>query len=160
MNRRTLTTMALLCSAVVFAAALPQAALAQSNPVGTWNVNLAKSTYSPGPPPRSNTQIVEAVGQGFRSTVEGIDAQGNPTKVVVMIFYDGKSYPVTGAPYDAISFKQINESTTESIRTKAGKVVQTATNVLSADGKTMTRTITGVNEKGQQINNVVVFDKQ
>jgi Lipocalin-like domain len=36
MYRRTLTTMALLCSAVVIAAALPRIAFAQSALVGTW----------------------------------------------------------------------------------------------------------------------------
>ena len=108
MNRRTFTTMALLGLAV--ATALPQAGLAQSHPlIGTWKVNLAKSKYSPGPPPRSNTAIWEAVGQGFRTRTEGIDAQGNPTKTDAGVFsFDGKSYPYTGnAAYDASSYKQI-----------------------------------------------------
>jgi hypothetical protein len=44
-NRRTLTTTALLFSAVVFATTLPQIAFAQSWPfIGTWKLNLAKST--------------------------------------------------------------------------------------------------------------------
>ena len=122
MNRRTFTTMALLGLAV--ATALPQAGLAQSNSrIGTWKLNLAKSKYSPGPPPRSNTAIFEAVGQGLRTTAEGIDAQGNPTKAVFgPYFYDGKSYPITGSPaFDAASYKQVNASISESTRTKAGE---------------------------------------
>ena len=161
MNRRTFTTKALLGLAV--ATALPQAGLAQSNPeIGTWKLNLAKSKYSPGPPPRSNTAIWEAVGQGVRVTAEGIDAQGNPMKAVFgPNFSDGKSYPITGSPaYDSASTKQVNASTFESTRTKAGRVVQTATTVFSADGKSFSVTTTGVDEKGQQINNVTVFDKQ
>jgi hypothetical protein len=166
MNRRTtltLTTMALLCLAVVLATALPQIGFAQSNSVvGTWNLNLAKSKFSPGPAPKSSTVIFEAVGQGFRATNEGIDAQGNPTKAVFgPYFYDGKSYPVTGVPdYDASSYKQVNDSTVEITRTKAEKVVQTLTRVMSADGKTLTFTATGVNANGQQINNIAVYDKQ
>jgi hypothetical protein len=39
-------------------------------------------------------------------------------------------------------------------------VVQTVTEVLSEDGKTLTFTITGVNANGQQINNVAVYEKQ
>ena len=161
MNRRTFTTTALLGLAV--ATALPQAGLAQSNPlIGTWKLNLAKSKYSPGPPPRSSTVIWEAVGQGLRSRTEGIDAQGNPTKTDSGVFsFDGKSSPYTGnLAYDATSYKQVNASTIEATRTKAGRVVQTLTIVLSADGKSRTNTVTGVNEKGQQINDVVVFDKQ
>jgi len=45
-------------------------------------------------------------------------------------------------------------------RTKAGKVVQTQTRVMSADGKTLTFTGTGTNAIGQQINNIAVYDKQ
>jgi hypothetical protein len=57
----------------------------------------------------------ETVGQGFRATNDGVDAQGNPTKGVFGVyFYDGKSYPVTGVPdYDANSYKVVNESTVD-----------------------------------------------
>jgi hypothetical protein len=57
--------------------------------------------------------------------------------------------------YDAGSSKQVNASTIEATRTKAGKVVQTSTTVLSADGKSFALT-----ERGQQINNVSVWEKQ
>jgi hypothetical protein len=147
MNRRTLTLLGL---AVVFATALPQTAFAQSSPlIGTWQLNLAKSTYSSGPPPRSGTATFQAEGQGLRGTVEGINAQGNPTKLVVMLFDDGKSYPATGNPaFDAQSNKRVNDSTWWAIRTKAGKVVQTVIIAVSADGKTATATNTGVNSNG------------
>jgi hypothetical protein len=76
MYRRSTHTLtaALLCSAVIFAAALPRTALAQSALVGTWKLNLAKSTYSPGPPPRSQTATVQAEGQGLRITLDVIRA--------------------------------------------------------------------------------------
>jgi len=167
MNRRTalsLTPMALLSiTAVVLTTALPQITFAQTyQPSGTWKLNLAKSNFSPGPPPRSQTLTYETVGQGFRATNEGIDAQGNPTKGIFGVYlYDGKSYPVTGVPdFDASSYKVVNESTVEMTRTKAGKVVQTQTRVMSADGKTLTFTGTGTNANGQQINNIAVYDKQ
>jgi hypothetical protein len=166
MNRRTtltLTTKALLFLAVVSATALPQIGFAQSkSSAGTWKLNLAKSKYSPGPPPRSSTLTYQVEGQSLTATTEGIDAQGNPTKVVHGPYvYDGKSYPVTGArAYDAASYKIINDSTDEITRTKMGKVVQTVTEVLSEDGKTLTFTSTGVNANGQQINNAAVYEKQ
>jgi hypothetical protein len=162
MTRRTtfmLTSMALLGLAV---AALPQAGLAQSDPgIGTWKLNLAKSTYSPGPPPRSQTITTQAEGQAHKYTVEAVDAQGNPSKAVVMTFNDGKSHPVTGVPaYDAASDKRVNDSTAWVIRTKAGKVVQTLIGEYSADGKTWTITTAGVTQNGQQLYNVTVYDKQ
>ena len=48
----------------------------------------------------------------------------------------------------------------EGIRKKAGKVVQTYSRVISADGKTMTLTTSGTNAKGQKVNNVVVYEKK
>jgi hypothetical protein len=163
MNRSTklvLTMTALLGLAV--ATALPQIGFAQSNMIGTWKLNLAKSTYNPGPPPKSNTLNIQAEGQGFRVTTEGIGAQGNSTGVNFGFFTtDGKFYPITGVPrYDAFSFKRVNESTWEITRTKAGKVVQIETGVTSEDGKTQTYTSMGVDPNGQKSNRVIVFDKQ
>ena len=165
MNRRTilsLTTKVLLLTGLVLATASPQIGLAQSTSAGTWKLNLAKSKFSPGPPPRGSTLTFQAEGQSLTATVEGINAQGAPTKVVHGPYlYDGKSYPVTGAPgYDAASYKVVNDSTDEITRTKAGKVIQTVTEVLSDDGKTLTFTTKGVNANGQQINNVAVYEKQ
>jgi hypothetical protein len=78
-----------------------------------------------------------------------------------MYFNDGKSYPVTGVhAYDAESAKVVNGSTWRVTRTKAGKVVQTVISEVSADGKTWTLTIAGVNANGQQGYAVAVYDKQ
>jgi len=44
-------------------------------------------------------------------------------------------------------------------RKKAGKIVLTSTNVVSDGGKTMTITTKGVNEDGQLVTNVRVYDK-
>jgi hypothetical protein len=78
-----------------------------------------------------------------------------------VFFLDGKSYPIVGvSAYDAASFKLINDHTIEITRTKAGKVVQKATRVVSLDGKTSTLTTTGVDANGQQIDDVAVEDKQ
>jgi hypothetical protein len=164
MNRRTTLTLATITLlGLAVATALPQAGLAQSDPlIGTWKINLAKSKYTPGPAPRSGTTTFEAVGQGLRITAEGIDAQGKPTKLDFGVtFTDGKSYPITGSPdYDAASYSRVNSSTMDSTRTKAGKAVQTTSSVISADGKTRTLTTTGVNANGQQINNVAFYEKQ
>jgi hypothetical protein len=43
---------------------------------------------------------------------------------------------------------------------KSGKVVNTGTNVVSADGKTMTYTSQGTNASGQQVRSTAVFEKQ
>ena len=48
----------------------------------------------------------------------------------------------------------------EGTRKKAGKVVQTYSRVITADGKTMILTTSGTNAKGQKVNNLVVYEKK
>ena len=161
MNRCTVIIATTLLGLAITA---PQAAFAQSiNPwIGTWNTNLAKSTYSPGPPPRSQILTIQAEGQGHRLTVETINAEGNPVKLVLVRPHeDGKPYPVMGvAAFDAEAFKTVNDSTVWMIRTKDGKIVSTVVSLMSADGKSYTDTITGVNQNGQPFYIVAVREKQ
>jgi hypothetical protein len=50
MNRRTTYTLAAASVLALAIAALPQPSFAQSNPLtGLWQLNLAKSKYTPGP---------------------------------------------------------------------------------------------------------------
>ena len=84
MNRRALTTIALALLAVLFATALPRIGFAQSDPLlGMWQLNLAKSKYSPGPSPKSGTIYVRGEGQNRKATAVGIDAAGNPTAMAI-----------------------------------------------------------------------------
>jgi hypothetical protein len=127
---------------------------------GTWELNLATSKFSPGPPPKSLTRTYEVTGARVKYTAKGIDADGKPTLVQFTAKYDGKDYPVTGSPdFDAISLKRIDASKSEATLKKAGKVVQTITRVVSKDGETLTLTVKGTNAKGQTVNDVLVFDK-
>jgi hypothetical protein len=87
-NRRTLTTMVLLD--LVVATVLPRIAFAQTDPfLGTWQLNLAKSKYTPGPPPKSLTVNVQAEGQGLKATTTGVNAEGNPINYTQTPVFDG-----------------------------------------------------------------------
>ena len=135
---------------------------AQTDPfIGTWKLNLAKSKFSPGPPPKSQTVTYEAVGEGVKLTVKLTDAEGKIVENQSTANYDGKDYPVTGIPdWDTIARKRIDAYKMEITHKKAGKVVSTATNVVSKDGKTRTLTEKGVNAKGEKISNIEVYDRQ
>jgi hypothetical protein len=160
MNRRTLTTMVLLGLAV--ATALPQIGFAQTDPFpGTWQLNLTKSKYSPGPPRKSSTVTVQAVGQNHKLTGVTTDAEGKQTSVENTRIYYGMSHPVLGNPdYDAGAFTRVDAYTIIISYMKAGKLVRTATNVVSQDGKTITATATGTDARGRQVNNISIYDKQ
>jgi hypothetical protein len=161
MNRRRFTTMALLGFAV--ATALPQAGLAQSNPlIGTWKLNLEKSKFTPGTAPRSQTATFQQDGQNIKNTNQTIDAQGNATTTVFLHIYDGQPHPTTGNPlYDATAYLRLDGNTIVFSRFKGGKLVQIGTIAVSQDGKSRTNTTSGiVGPNGLADTTVSFYDKQ
>ena len=129
--------------------------------IGTWKLNVAKSKYTPGPPPQSQMLKIEPSGQGEKVTSEVVAADGASTTTVYTANFDGKDYPLTGSPMaDMVSLKRIDARTTERTDKKGGTVAQTIRRVVSADGKTMNVTVKGKNAQGQEVSNVVVFEKQ
>jgi hypothetical protein len=138
------------------------AAFSQTDPlIGTWKLNLAKSTFDPGPPPRSGMMHYSAAGRHFRDILTGVDAQGRPTKSVFIMAYDGKFHRTTGVVgYDARAFTRVDDHTVTFIRTLAGKVVATGTRLLSEDGRTLTFNVAGGTGKAPPYNNTVVYEKQ
>jgi hypothetical protein len=137
------------------------AAQAADPVVGTWTLNVAKSTFNPGPAPKSEMRTYVVVGKDITATSKGVDADGKPTSGQWTVNYDGMDRPITGSPdIDALSLKRIDAFSAEFTQKKAGAVVATGTRVISKDGKVMTITTKGTNAKGQAVNNVQVFDKQ
>jgi len=128
---------------------------------GTWSMNAEKSKYSPGPPPKSLTVVVESDENNYKIDATGTDGDGKPIHVQYSAKLDGKDYPATGiANADAVSVKRIGANTVETKQKKDGKVVMTITTKVSEDGKTRTSTWRGKNAEGKDVHNVVVFDKK
>jgi hypothetical protein len=136
--------------------------LAQPTEVGTWKLNVGKSTYSPGPPPKSGMVKYEAVGEGTKLTNDNVQGDGSKGHWEYTANYDGKDNPVIGSnPYgDTVARTRLNATTIQSIFKRGGKVTTTQTSVMSADGRTRTITTKGVTGTGQPMNNVVVYDRQ
>ena len=129
--------------------------------VGTWVLNVAKSTFSPGPAPKSESRTYVAAGKEIKVTSAGVDADGKPTAGGWAIVADGRDVPMTGNPNaDTLSLKQIDAFNTEFALKKAGKVVITGTRTISRDGRVMTITNKGTNAKGETVNDVLVYEKR
>jgi hypothetical protein len=157
MSRLTLLAITVAMSALV----LGSIAHAADNQAGTWKLNVAKSKYSPGPPPKEGTLTVESEPNGLKITINGTDAEGKPVNMEFSPKYDGKDVPTTGMPgTDTISMKKIDDYTVEAVSKKAGKPLVTTRTVVSKDGKTRTTTQKGTNAKGEKVNNTIVYDKQ
>ncbi len=128
--------------------------------MGTWKLNEAKSKLSAGAP-KNNKVVYEAAGDDVKVTVEGVDADGKPTKNEWTGKFDGKDYPLTGDPnFDMRSYTRVNDHTLTLISKKDGKVTTTGRVVVAADGKNRTVTTKGTNSKGQSFHMTAVYDKQ
>ena len=129
--------------------------------VGTWQLDVAKSTYKPGPAPKSATVVITAAGKGLKIAVDAVGADGKPMKWGYANDRDGKDTPVTGNPsYDTVSVAQTSPTEGTISYKKGGKTIVTAKTSVSKDGKTMTVTTTGTDPTGQAMNNVALYTKQ
>ena len=128
--------------------------------LGIWNLNVAKSTYKPGPAPKSQTRIYEAHPEGIKVTIKTIHADGKSTSVEHPVNYDGKEHPITGSSQsDAIVLEKVDEYTSEATLKHAGKVIGTNRRSISKDRQTMTITYEGADQRGA-VKNTAVYDKQ
>jgi hypothetical protein len=137
---------------------LVSTALAADPHVGTWKMNAAKSKSQY----KSDTVRFEPLDNGVKVVGDAITTEGKVLHEEVTAKYDGKDYPYPGSPYaDTMSFKRIDANTFDQVMKKNGKVVATAREVFSKDGKTLTRTLKAKDEKGQEsIIAIVVYEKQ
>jgi hypothetical protein len=147
---------------IVIAAAAVELAAQDVDPiVGTWELNVAKSKYNPGPAPKSETRTYVIAGQDVQATTKGVDGSGKPTARSWTMSYDGKDRPMTGDPdSDTLSLKRVDPSTVAFTQKRAGKVVITGTRTISPDGKTMTIMAKGTDANGQTFDDVEVFEKR
>ena len=124
-------------------------------------MDTAKSKFSPGPAPKSQTLKWEATADGIKFTGDGVAGDGKPTHTEYVSKFDGKDVAYAGNPdADMAASKKMDDNNYTNTWTKAGKATITSKVMVSADGKTMTITQTGTNGKGEAVNNVVAYTKQ
>ncbi len=146
---------------VIAAAAVESAAQGADPIIGTWELNVAKSKYTSGRAPKSQTRTYMVAGQVIKASSKGVDGSGKPTSASWTVNYDGRYRPQTGNPdADTLSLKRVDAFTTEFTQKRTGKVVITGTRTISPDGKVMTITTKGTTAGGQTINDVEVFEKR
>jgi hypothetical protein len=129
--------------------------------LGIWQLNVAKSKFTPGPPYRDQTRTYARQADGVKATLKTTYADGHSATVEYVVNYDSLEYPVTGSPdYDAIKLKKIDALTSEAVLGHGGTVFATARRVISEDGKTMTITFHANELQGFRFHNVMVYDRR
>jgi hypothetical protein len=142
--------------------ALAIAVASEADPVvGTWQLDAAKSTFTNGPAPKSQTRTYSQSGGSITLVMKTVGADGKESTVQTTYQLDGKDYPVTGASdFDSLSAKQVNPRTASFTLKKGGKAVGTTTRTVSKDGKHLTSKSSTTTAKGEKSESVMQFDKQ
>jgi hypothetical protein len=157
----------------IWHASLFAQAPAGKNPiVGTWRLNLEKSKFESGPPPRGQTRQYSQRDDGLIvANIWSINAQGNPSFTQTVSKYDGKEYgqynqttletfQATGTQTgNTQAFKVVDGYTVDITNKVDGRVATTATRTVSRDGKTLTHVVKGTNAQGKPYTNVLMFDR-
>lgn len=129
---------------------------------GTWELNLARSTFNPGTmAPRSQSRTIQVNGdhEVGRHTVVG--ALGTQATVEYEVAYDGMPYPFRGSPdWDGLAVTRIDAHTGEFTQWRGGQPMLSGRRVISDDGNTMTISGKGTNAQGQAVDVVLVFDRR
>jgi hypothetical protein len=148
------TALSIVSGATAFAAAADPA-------IGTWNLNVEKSKFTPGPAPKSATRTYAQAADGIELTFSGVGADGTATSGKATFKYNGKDYPISGsADYDTLAVKRVNRTTTKSVLKKDGKVIGHTTRSVTSHGKVLTLSSKGKDAKGAAFSQVAVYDKQ
>lgn len=138
------------------------AVLLSADPVlGTWTLNVRRSTFRPGPGFQSETRTYEEQKDGIKVTIRTVDARGRLVESIYLTTPDGEQHPVSGSggPADSVGLKRVNEFTAESALLHAGKEIAKTTRVVSVDGKMMTITYKGLDPRGDDVHYTLVFDR-
>jgi hypothetical protein len=153
------TSLSLLVLAAVFFAS---PAFAADPVVGTWKLNVAKSKFSAGAELTAGTRVyTEANGlYTLDQKLTGADGKEKSNRAQYQNGKDVKQATAAAAAADTTFAKKIDANTWDFDLKKDGKVVGHVHRVVSADGKTLTVSNTGMQLSGVMGDGTLVFDKQ
>jgi hypothetical protein len=153
---------------LLFLALSGRAALAADEDafLGTWVLNAAKSTVPAGAMPSSATVVLSRAGEGMFKSVSDTTLGAAAAHAEITFAIDGKDYaPVTtpappaGTPPIAQSFERVSAKAYKTSVKLAGQTVAVILNEVSADGKTLTLTTTGVGAAAN-LTATLLFDRK
>ncbi len=129
--------------------------------VGTWRLNLAKSTFGGVPALKSQIRTYSQTPRGLTLKMETISADGKVTTTQTTYQLNGTDHPSMGNPdFDSLSGMQIDTNTAEFTLKRAGKPVGKIRRTVSQDGQRLTINLVITNAAGVQTSALTVFDKQ
>jgi hypothetical protein len=134
---------------------------AEQNPfVGSWEANLAKSKRDANHQFERATLQFAVAGDSVTITHGGVDASGHQESGVTTLKADGKEHPFPGAPGVTHITRWLGSHVLETVGRKGDRTTGRGTYEVSADGKTLTATVSGIDASGKRFAQVIVFDRK
>jgi hypothetical protein len=127
--------------------------------VGTWNLNVAKSKFSPGPGPQAGTRVYSE-SAGVYTLEQKITMADGKQNLLKAQYQDGQDLKDPGGTAASTSAKKVDANTWNFDIKMGGKVVGHVHRVVSVDGKTLTVHNTGRQGDAAAADDTMVFDKQ
>lgn len=129
--------------------------------IGTWKMNVSKSTFTAGPALQSQTRTYSQSGPSITLVMKTTGANGKEVTSRTTYQLDGKDYPVMGAAdYDRISAQQVDSNTARFTLKKGEKAVGASSRTVSKDGKTLQVKMKLTTAQGEETESTLVLDKQ
>jgi hypothetical protein len=129
---------------------------------GTWVLNLSKSKF-PSQFSTLKNQIAHVVvdASDVEITQETISESNERLKIHVKAKFDGKDYPIAGAPGAfSAAYRRVDKDTIKAVLKWDGKVVGQETGVISPDSKTLAVIYYTMDATGKQVTAIAVFEKK
>lgn len=131
---------------------------------GTWRLNFTKSMFNLSPSFQNVIAKIEAQDSSLKINTGLMGFDGKLNRLQGAELLDSKDHPI---PKDANLFgassmkcKRVNGNVVVTVFKKGRKELGRSLDVVSEDGKTITRTQRGRNAQGHPLDIVAVYEKQ
>jgi hypothetical protein len=127
---------------------------------GTWVANLAKSKRHPNHQFQSATLEFTVAGDTVTLAHGGVNAGGQHESGTVVLEADGQKHPVPEQPGVVVVTRWSGPRRLHTVAKSGGTTVGEGVYEVSADGKTLTATVSGTDASGAPFEQVIVFDRK
>jgi len=137
-----------------------QSAAADSPFAGRWVANLERSERHENH--QFGSAVLEIAVEGDTVTLAfgGQNASGNQESGEVVFEADGREHTVPGQPGGTGSAEWSGQRRLRTLASREGEIIGEGVYEVSADGTTLTATISAIDASGRHVDQVIVFDRQ
>ena len=128
---------------------------------GTWVADISKSQRHQKHLFQSATLQFDVSGNVVTLTQAGVNMSGKHESSTLELRADGQEHAVSPqAPGVVVVTKWIGTHVLETIGKRGTEIIGCGTYQVSADGRTLTATVSGTDAQGAIFEHVIVFDRQ